>query len=102
VNAWMGEGPVTDATMPAEEAKRARRLGEVDQTNPEHYKSGGMEAIQIIEAFDLGYHRGNALKYILRAGRKDDAVLDLRKAVWYLQREMARVAAGDSSEGEGA
>jgi len=35
--------------MPAEEAKRAQR--EVDQTNPEHYKSGGMEAIQIIEAF---------------------------------------------------
>lgn len=55
--------------------------------HPEHYKSGGMEAIDVIEAFSLGFHLGNAVKYILRAGRKTaDARDDIKKAVWYLDR----------------
>jgi len=66
------------------------RVGE-DRTNPVHYKAGGLEAIDVIEAFGLGFHRGNAVKYILRAGRKDDAMLDLQKAVWYIHRELARM-----------
>lgn len=54
--------------------------------HPPHYKSGGMEAIDVIEAFELPYHLGNAIKYILRSGRKDDATQDIQKAIWYLER----------------
>ena len=56
--------------------------------NPPHYKSGGIEAIDVIEAFELGYRLGNVLKYVLRAGRKGDALEDLEKAAWYLDREI--------------
>lgn len=58
--------------------------------HPAHYKAGGLEAIDVIEAFGLGFCLGNAVKYILRAGRKGDAVEDLQKARWYLDREIAR------------
>lgn len=55
--------------------------------HPDHYKAGDLEAIDIIEAYDLDFHLGNAVKYILRAGVKtEDPVEDLEKAVWYLQR----------------
>jgi Protein of unknwon function (DUF3310) len=58
--------------------------------HPPHYKSGGLEVIDVIEAFDLGFHRGNAIKYILRAGKKDSEKYrqDLEKAIWYLNREV--------------
>lgn len=60
--------------------------------HPAHYQSGGLEAIDVIEAFGLGFNTGNAVKYILRAGRKSpDAVTDLRKALWYVQREVGRL-----------
>jgi len=58
--------------------------------SPSHYKGkGGLEAIDVIEAFASGnYLRGNALKYLLRAGRKADCIQDLQKAVWYIEREI--------------
>ena len=60
--------------------------------NPGHYLSPrGMEAIDVIEAFGLGFHLGNSVKYILRAGKKDSYIQDLEKAVWYLEREIERV-----------
>lgn len=55
--------------------------------HPQHYQSNGMEVIDVIEAFDLGFHLGNATKYILRAGRKtEDTDTDIKKAIWYLNR----------------
>lgn len=55
--------------------------------HPEHYQANGMEAIDIIEAYNLGFHLGNAVKYILRAGRKsDNHIEDIKKAIWYLER----------------
>ncbi|GAB63078.1 MAG: DUF3310 domain-containing protein [Candidatus Jettenia sp.] len=55
--------------------------------HPQHYKAGGIEAINVIEAFGLGFHLGNAIKYILRTGRKTpDQTEDVRKAIWYLNR----------------
>ncbi len=57
--------------------------------HPAHYKSNGMEAIDVIEAFELPYNLGNAAKYILRAGRKNDFNEDLKKAAWYLDRELS-------------
>jgi hypothetical protein len=59
--------------------------------NPPHYEGlNGLEAIDVIEAFaPSNYLRGNALKYLLRAGRKADAIQDLQKAMWYIEREIA-------------
>ena len=55
--------------------------------HPPHYKAGGIETIDFIEAKELGYHLGNAVKYISRAGIKTECpVEDLRKAVWYINR----------------
>ena len=68
-----------------------------DPINPDHYRSGGMEAIDVIEAFfPDSFHLGNAFKYIARAGKKGDRLEDLRKSVWYIQREIERLE--DASE----
>ena len=56
--------------------------------HPPHYKAAGIEAIDVIEAFGLGFNLGNAIKYILRADRKGAALNDLAKANWYLEREL--------------
>lgn len=65
-----------------------------DAINPQHYKGkGGMQAIDVIEAFGLGFCLGNAVKYILRDGKKDDAVQDLKKAIWYIEREIKNLEA---------
>lgn len=59
----------------------------VDMVNhPPHYTQGGIEVIDFIEAWDLDYHRGNAIKYILRAPFKGKAAEDIEKAIWYLRR----------------
>ncbi len=63
--------------------------GSVD--HPGYYKRGGIEAIDAIEAWELGFHLGNVVKYIARAGRKTaDSLQDLQKAAWYLDREIKR------------
>ena len=57
--------------------------------NPSHYAAGRQhEPIAVIEDWELGYRLGNAVKYISRAGRKQNALEDLRKAQWYLAREI--------------
>lgn len=70
--------------------------------HPPHYKSAsGLEVIDVIEGFDLGYHEGNILKYLLR-WRKKGGLEDLRKAHWYLARfiekEAALRGAGEGSD----
>lgn len=61
--------------------------------HPSHYTDGKIEVIDFIEQKNLNFHRGNAVKYIARAGKKDPKkeVEDLRKAVWYLNREITRL-----------
>lgn len=60
--------------------------------HPQHYKSnGGLEVINVIEAFELNFHLGNAIKYILRAGKKENEIKDLHKAMWYLKRHTNEV-----------
>ena len=58
--------------------------------HPAHY--GGAddpyEAIKVIEAWELGFHLGNTIKYISRAGKKSDLLEDLKKARWYLNRKI--------------
>lgn len=56
---------------------------------PPHYRARGVESIQVIEAFGLGFHLGNVVKYVLRADRKGAPLDDLKKARWYLDREIA-------------
>lgn len=60
--------------------------------NPDHYTDGGIETIDYIEAKGLGYHLGNAVKYISRAGKKgtNQGLEDLRKAQWYLARAIEK------------
>jgi len=57
--------------------------------NPAHYVTGGIETIDFIEAKKLGYNLGNVVKYIARADHKGNKLEDLRKAQWYLSREIA-------------
>ena len=57
--------------------------------HPPHYKAGGIEVIDFIEAKDLNFRLANVVKYVSRAGKKDsDPVQDLEKAAWYLKREI--------------
>lgn len=63
-----------------------------DAINPNHYKShpSGVECITVTE--HMGFCLGNAMKYIWRAGLKSaDPVEDLKKAKWYVEREIARL-----------
>ena len=60
--------------------------------HPTHY--GGdttYEAIKVIEAWELGFCLGNAVKYICRAPKKGTQVDDLKKAAWYLNREIEKL-----------
>ena len=79
--------------------------------HPKHYKGKhGIEAIDVIEEFELNFHLGNAVKYVLRSGKKYDKeydenlglhmsdiknrkIEDLRKAIWYLEREVNNIIA---------
>lgn len=60
--------------------------------HPAHY--GGAdntyEAIKVIEAWELGFNLGNVIKYISRAGKKGSKLEDLKKAMWYLNREIEK------------
>jgi hypothetical protein len=63
---------------------------EADAVNhPKHYTLG-VEVIDAIEAWKLGYHLGNCVKYIARADHKGSRLEDLKKAKWYLERAIAR------------
>ena len=61
--------------------------------HPLHYTYGKIEVIDAIEAWGLNFHRGNAVKYIARAGKKDPTkeIEDLKKAEWYIHREIQRL-----------
>ncbi len=63
-----------------------------DAINPSHYRRE-IEVIDFIEVYELGFCLGNTVKYVARAGKKDagKTVEDLRKALWYLNREINRL-----------
>lgn len=56
---------------------------------PPHYTKGGIETIDFIEAKDLNYNLGNVVKYVTRSGLKGTRIEDLKKAKWYLEREIS-------------
>jgi len=61
--------------------------------HPSHYggESNLYEAIKIIEAYNLNFSLGNVIKYTLRAGRKENEIEDLEKALWYLNRHLTNL-----------
>ena len=73
-------------------------MGDVDKINPQHYqnRSDDLQVIDVIEQFGLNFHRGNVVKYTIRAWRKSElgyealekAIEDLNKAKWYLDRQI--------------
>lgn len=60
--------------------------------HPAHYKTGGIETIDFIEAKQLTYNLGNVVKYITRADHKGNKLEDLKKAQWYLNREIQNLS----------
>jgi len=59
--------------------------------HPDHYQGNKFEVIDIIEDFGLGFHLGNVVKYVLRAGKKDATLQELEKAKWYLDRYIQNI-----------
>jgi len=76
-----GDGDIT--VHPVSEPERGDPVN-----HPSHYTFGSIEVIDAIEDWELPYHLGNVVKYVARAGRKDQAktIEDLKKARWYLDR----------------
>lgn len=72
---------------------KEKRIEHDNVNHPIHYTDGNIEVIDFIEDKDLGFHLGNAVKYIARAGKKepDKMVEDLQKAVWYLNRYIEKL-----------
>lgn len=58
--------------------------------HPKHYNHGKFEVIDVIEDWQVDFHIGNVIKYVSRAGRKNDdtEIQDLKKALWYLKRKI--------------
>ena len=66
-----------------------------------HYENGTqIDVIEFASMYGLNFNRGNIVKYVVRAGKKDDEVKDLEKALDYLQREIAIVRARRDEEVE--
>lgn len=79
----------------AEGARKEMAIQMIEPTpdpvnHPAHYKVGGIETIDFIEAKGLTYNLGNVIKYITRAEHKGNKHEDLCKARWYLNREIAK------------
>ncbi len=68
--------------------------------HPDYYNSGGIEVSDFIDAHNLNFNRGNIIKYVVRAGRKqgEDAVTALLKAQAYLEREISSVRSVNGGE----
>ncbi|MFQ9298914.1 MAG: DUF3310 domain-containing protein, partial [Clostridia bacterium] len=61
--------------------------------HPSHYTDGNIEVMDFIEDKQLNFARGNVIKYVSRAGKKDPnkELEDLKKSMWYLNREIERL-----------
>ena len=85
-------GPLCDMCLyPNEENMAEEKKEQVN--HPKHYNHGKFEVIDVIEDWDLDFHIGNVVKYVSRAGRKNDdtELQDLKKALWYLTRKIEKL-----------
>ncbi len=90
----MNRDPMSMLSDYVSEKHNQRVVAEEAVQHPKHY--GGdttYETIKVIEAWELGFCLGNSVKYISRAGKKDPSkcLEDLKKAQWYLQREITKL-----------
>jgi len=72
-----------------------------DEVNhPSHYTDGKIEVIDFIEDKKLGFHLGNTVKYVSRAGKKNPEkyIEDLEKGKWYLERKIEKLKSGDMTD----
>jgi hypothetical protein len=74
---------------------------EVRIERPKHYRQGKIETIEYIEAQGFNYLIGNAHKYLARYPYKGNPILDLKKAIWHIHRELRRLEAKEAEGGEG-
>lgn len=75
-----------------ERAASVIRAAKPDMVNhPPHYTTGKIEVIDFIEDKQLGFHLGNSVKYIARSAFKGTELEDLKKARWYLDRQIANL-----------
>lgn len=74
-------------------SKQASKLEVKDDPvdHPSHYTYGKIEVIDYIEDKNLDFLLGNVVKYVSRAGHKDDMLQDLKKAAWYLNRKIKQL-----------
>ena len=81
---------------PSENIERANKyLNKINETiptdkvnHPGHYNVGTIEVIEVIEDWKLNFNLGNAIKYIGRCEHKNNKKEDIKKAIWYLEREL--------------
>ena len=85
---------MTRPPLTADQIQKATRMPHDPVNHPTHYTGhpSGVECITITQ--DMGFCLGNAIKYIWRADLKHDAIEDLKKARWYLDREIMRRTGG--------
>ena len=84
------------ALTPTQNIERANKyLNKKNETsptdnvnNPSHYNVGTIEVITVIEDWKLNFNLGNAIKYIGRCEHKNNKKEDIKKAIWYLEREL--------------
>ena len=88
-NAQMSLALFSDPPKRGIPSKKNQRTDTVN--HPPHYKVGGIETIDFIEAKSLNYNLGNVVKYITRADHKGNKLEDLQKAQWYLNREVSKL-----------
>lgn len=83
----MGDGTVHDALTGAILTKHSDSTSSVD--HPQHYNQYRFEVIDLVE--DMSYNAGNAVKYLARAPFKGKELEDLKKAQWYIKKEIKRI-----------
>jgi hypothetical protein len=93
IAAFTSNRPILNPEIIIEEAINVEGPKADPVNHPEHYKVGGIETIDFIEAKALGYHLGNAVKYITRADHKGNRLQDLQKAKWYIDRAIEKAGA---------
>jgi len=59
-----------------------------ENLTPKHYATDSIDVIDFCKLYKLDFNKGNIIKYICRAGKKDNELEDLQKALTYLEREI--------------
>ncbi|WP_424216375.1 DUF3310 domain-containing protein (plasmid) [Streptomyces sp. BI20] len=86
-----GGDTLTVVTVMPDEIRALAEAGDA-VNHPAHYAVGWSNGAEVIDLTEhLVFNRGNAVKYLCRAGKKADELEDLRKALWYVNREINRV-----------